>query len=130
MKGGREHRVPLSPRAIEILRFAKSMSDGSDLIFPGKKSLKPLSNMVFTMVLRRMNVDATAHGFRSTFRDWAAEETNCLYEVCEMALAHTIKNKTVAAYLRTDYFSKRRELMEKWGEYATIPSAEVIRLSA
>jgi integrase len=88
MKSRREHRVPLSIRALEILRLAQSMSAGSDLVFPGKNYSKQLSNMVFTMALRRMSIDVTAHGFRSTFRDWAAEETNCPAEVCEMALAH------------------------------------------
>ena len=130
MKSRREHRVPLSTRALELLRLARSMSAGSDLVFPGKNYYKQLSNMIFTMALRRMSIDVTAHGFRSTFRDWAAEETNCPAEVCEMALAHTIKNKTEAAYLRTDLFLKRRELMEKWGHYATTTLAREIRLSA
>jgi integrase len=75
--------------------------------------------MVFAMALRRMNVDATPHGFRSTFRDWAAEETNFPAEVCEMALAHTIRNRTEAAYLRTNLFLKRRDLMEQWSRYCT-----------
>ena len=130
MKSRREHRVPLSTRALELLRLARSMSAGSDLVFPGKNYSKQLSNMVFTMALRRMSIEATTHGFRSTFRDWAAEETNCPAEVCEMALAHTIKNKAEAAYLRTDLFFKRRELMEKWGHYATTTLAREIRLSA
>jgi integrase len=123
MKSRREHRVPLSTRAVQILRLARTLSAGSDLVFPGQSYSKPLSNMIFTMALRRMSIDATAHGFRSTFRDWAAEETNFSAEVCEMALAHTIKDKTEAAYLRTDLFSKRRELMEKWSHYAnpTLP---------
>ena len=86
MKSRREHRVPLSTRALELLRLAGSMSAGSDLIFPGKNYSKQLSNMIFTMALRRMSIEATTHGFRSTFRDWAAEETNCPAEVCEMAL--------------------------------------------
>lgn len=77
-----------------------------------------------------MSVDATAHGFRSTFRDWAAEETNFPAAVCEMALAHTVKNKAEAAYLRTDLFVKRRELMENWSQYATTTLAQEIRLSA
>jgi integrase len=130
MKAGREHKIPLSKRAVEILRLARSMSDGYDLVFPSKNNSKPLSNMVFEMAVRRMNIDVTPHGFRSTFRDWSAEETNFPREVCEKALAHTIKNKAEAAYFRSDLFSKRRELMEQWSEYATTPPAEVIRLSA
>ena len=130
MKSRREHRIPLSKRALEILRLARSMSTGSHLVFPGKNYSKPLSDMVFTMALRRMSVDATAHGFRSTFRDWAAEETNFPAAVCEMALAHTVKNKAEAAYLRTDLFVKRRELMENWSQYATTTLAQEIRLSA
>ena len=123
MKSRRAHRVPLSTRALEILRLARSMSAGSDLVFPGKRYSKQMSNMIFTMALRRMSIDVTAHGFRSTFRDWAAEETNFPAEVCEMALAHTIKNKAEAAYLRTDLFLKRRELMEQWCQYVatTLP---------
>jgi integrase len=109
MKASREHQVPLPPRAMEILRLAREMSNGSELIFPGRNHSRPLSNMVFAMALRRMNVDATPHGFRSTFRDWAAEETDFPAEVCEMALAHTIRNKTEAAYFRTNLFLKRRD---------------------
>jgi integrase len=119
MKASREHQVPLSPRAMEILPVARGMANGSELIFPGRHSSRPLSNMVFAMALRRMNVDATPHGFRSTFRDWAAEETNFPAEVCEMALAHTIRNKTEAAYLRTNLFLKRRDLMEQWSRYCS-----------
>jgi integrase len=130
MKAGREHRVPLSLRALEILERAKSLSCGSDLIFRGTNYSRPLSNMVFEMTLRRMKVDVTTHGFRSTFRDWASEQTNFSHEACERALAHTIKNKAEAAYHRNDLFGKRRELMERWTEFATRPSAELIRLSA
>ncbi len=117
MKMDRGHRVPLAPRCIEILRQAKEMSEESDLVFPGRSHKRPLSNMVFLMILRRMNLDITAHGFRSAFRDWAAECTNFANDVCEMALAHTIKNKTEAAYRRGDLLERRVLLMEQWAAY-------------
>jgi integrase len=117
MKAGREHRVPLSKRCIEILRRAKVLSAGSDYVFPGRTATKPISNMTFLMALRRMGLDVTAHGFRSAFRDWAGETTPFPSEVCEMALAHTIKNKTEAAYRRGDLLEKRRELMNAWTDF-------------
>ncbi|MCJ2137424.1 site-specific integrase, partial [Methylobacterium sp. J-026] len=120
MKGKKEHRVPLGPRALCILREAEVLSAGSDLIFAGAKAGRPLSNMVFTMILRRMRMEAqvTAHGFRSTFRDWASEETSVSNEVCEMALAHIVSNKVEAAYRRGDLFEKRRKLMLDWEKFA------------
>jgi integrase len=117
MKAGREHRVPLPKRGVEILRRAKQLSGESDLVFPGRSATRPISNMVFLMALRRMGLEATAHGFRSAFRDWAAECTHFAREVCEMALAHTIENKTEAAYRRGDLLDKRRELMNAWANY-------------
>ncbi|MFN3889887.1 MAG: tyrosine-type recombinase/integrase [Beijerinckiaceae bacterium] len=117
MKAKRAHRVPLSARALEILQDARKIALGSEYVFPGRAGAKPLSNMVFLMTLRRMGLDATAHGFRSSFRDWAAEQTNFPREVCEMALAHTIRNKVEAAYRRGDLFEKRRELMDAWQAY-------------
>ena len=128
MKAGRDHRVPLSPRAIEILARAKELSTGGDYVFPGRATGKPLSNMAFLMVLRRLKVQATAHGFRLAFRDWAAERTNYPRDVCEMALAHTIKNKVEAAYRRGDLLDKRRSLMETWATYAHTTSADVVTL--
>jgi integrase len=100
MKARREHRVPLAPGAIEVLKMAKVVAAGSDFIFPGRTGRRPLSNMVFLQALRRMKLDVTAHGFRSAFRDWAAEQTNFSREVCEMALAHVVANKVEAAYRR------------------------------
>jgi integrase len=107
MKAGREHRVPLTPRALTLLGSAHEINDGSQLIFPGRSIGEPMSNMIFLMMLRRMGETFTAHGFRSAFRDWAAERTNFPREVCEMALAHSIKDKTEAAYRRGDLFTKR-----------------------
>jgi integrase len=117
MKAGREHRVPLAPRALALLRSASEIKDGSQLIFPGRKAGEPMSNMVFLMMLRRLQVSFTAHGFRSAFRDWASECTNFPREVCEMALAHSIRDKTEAAYRRGDLFEKRSELMTAWANY-------------
>jgi integrase len=117
-KTRREHRVPLPRRAIEIVRRARELSAGSDFLFPGRSVHKPLSNMVFLKALGRMKLDVTAHGFRSAFRDWAAERTSFPNEVAEMALAHTIRNKAEAAYRRGDLLEKRRALMDTWCDYA------------
>lgn len=116
MKAGKEHRVPLAPQAVTLLRRAKEIST-SGFIFPGRRADVPMSNMVFLMMLRRMKFEFTAHGFRSAFRDWAAECTHFPREVCEMALAHTIKSKVEAAYRRGDLFEKRRELMKAWANF-------------
>ncbi len=119
MKSKREHRVPLSPRCLEILARAKRLARQSDYVFPGRSIAKPMSNMVFLMMLRRMQRSVTAHGFRSSFRDWASEQTHFAREVCESALAHSVRDKTEAAYRRGDLFEKRRELMEAWERFAT-----------
>lgn len=129
-KTGRGHRVPLSPRCVEVLERAKSFSDESDYIFPGQSLGKPLSNMSFLMTLRRMDLKITGHGFRSAFRDWAAERTNFPRDVCEMALAHTIRDRTEAAYRRGDLFEKRRQLMDAWMKYTTTAHGDVIDLPA
>ena len=128
MKAGRPHRIPLAPRCIEILKRAKELSDGDWFVFPGRSAKKPLSDMVFLMMIRRMEKDITAHGFRSTFRDWAAERTNFPREVCEMALAHSVSDKTEAAYLRGDLFDKRRDLMDTWESYVISDKAKVVTL--
>lgn len=116
MKAEREHRVPLSGAARRILEvIPESNRDG--LIFKRAGSALPLTNMAMPMLLRRMGVTETVHGFRSTFRDWAAEKTNYSNEVCEMALAHTIPGKAEAAYRRGDLLEKRRKLMEAWSAF-------------
>lgn len=114
MKSVREHRVPLSGGALELLR---KLGQGAPeaLVFPGMRG--PLSDMSLTAVLRRMKVDATAHGFRSTFRDWAAEHTEHAGEVAEMALSHAVGDKVEAAYRRGDLFDKRVVLMEDWARF-------------
>jgi integrase len=126
MKAGREHRVPLSRGALRIVKAMQEERAG-DFVFPGEKPGKPLSVMALEMVLRRMQIEgATVHGFRSAFRDWAAECTNFTNEVCEAALAHVIENKAEAAYRRGDLFDKRRKLMEAWSAYCAAPKASKI----
>ena len=117
MKAGREHRVPLSEPVLAILdQLAKART--GEFVFPGWRMGKPLSNMAMLKLLGRMGRgDLTAHGFRSTFSDWAAEQTNTPSEVREMALAHTVSDKVEAAYRRGDLFLKRRELAEAWAKY-------------
>lgn len=120
MKAGREHRVPLSPAAIKLLH-ALPRIEGATLLFPSTKNT-PLSDMTLTGVLRRMGVEAVPHGFRSTFRDWAAERTNFPRDVVEMALAHTIGDKVEAAYRRGDLFAKRVQLMSAWSKFCDSPA--------
>jgi integrase len=124
MKAGREHRVPLADRALEIIKNMMA-SKQNDYIFYGDRRAT-LSNMSLLMLLRRMGRnDITSHGFRSTFRDWVAEQTDCPSAVAEMALAHSIGNAVEAAYRRGDLFEKRRVLMSKWAAYCTKPPAPV-----
>jgi integrase len=139
MKAKKEHRVPLSAAALEILLAMKPLATGSDsFVFPGRVKGAPLSQMALLMLLRRLNavddgqpvpwVDGrtgepiTAHGFRSAFRDWCGEATSFATDLAEAALAHTVRDKVVAAYARGDMFEKRRELMGAWGAYC-IPVA-------
>lgn len=117
MKAKRVHRVPLSDRCIQILKAAKLLSNDSEYVFPGRSLKAPLSNMTLLTILRRMKLDATTHGFRSSFRDWAAEATSYPRELAEMALAHTIENKVEAAYRRGDLLGKRAELMQAWSAF-------------
>lgn len=136
MKAAREHRVPLSDGALAVLaEVAKLRADETidGPVFPGAKKGKPLSNMALLMLLRRMgHTDLTAHGFRSTFRDWAAEATNYPRDVAEQALAHTLSDKVEAAYRRGDLMEKRRRLMADWATFCgrLDGAAEVITLHA
>ena len=124
MKADREHRVPLSVAAASILKQMKEIRE-SEFVFPGGKQGRPLSNMAMLAVLKRMGRgDLTAHGFRSSFRDWAAERTNFPYEVAEMALAHTVADKVEAAYRRGDLFQKRRQVMEAWARFCAMRSSQ------
>lgn len=115
MKAGKEHRVPLSPAALDILRRVPRFA-GVNIIFPSPSGGK-LSDMALTILMRKMEADAVPHGFRSTFRDWVAEHTSYPNHVAEMALAHTISNKVEAAYRRGDLFDKRREMMNAWAAF-------------
>lgn len=120
MKAGREHRVPLSAAAVEIVRAMESQRQSTGWVFPGAKSGRPLSNMALLKLLDRMgHGKLTVHGFRSSFRDWAAERTAFPREVAEAALAHVLANKVEAAYRRSDLFDKRRDLMEAWAKFAS-----------
>lgn len=124
MKAGREHRVPLSPRAVEILKALPR--DEGDFVFPGGKKGKPLSQMALLATLRRMGRgDLTTHGFRSTFRDWVSEQTAYPHEAAEMALAHTVSDKVEAAYRRGDLLQKRQRMMADWAIYCgKVPAGE------
>jgi integrase len=116
MNGGREHRVPLSDRAMAILAEVQQ-TRLSDFVFPGLKRGHPLSNMALHAVLQQAQVDATVHGFRSSFRDWAGDSTPFTHDVVETALAHAIEDKTEAAYRRSDALEKRHRLMVAWAAY-------------
>jgi integrase len=129
MKAGREHRVPLSARCLQILEQARTIAHGA-YIFPGAKAGRPLSGWVLLRTLERLQVACTVHGFRSSARDWMSEAVSFPHEVCEAALAHTIQNKVEAAYRRGDLFARRRELMDAWSAFATSPAGQVIPLRA
>jgi integrase len=131
MKARREHRIPLSDAAIAVLEKVKPlavMTDGlpsfDSPVFPGQRRALPMSNMAMLKLLDRLQrADITVHGFRSTFSDWAAERSAFPREVVEMALAHTIENRVEAAYRRGDLFEKRRQLMEAWATFCSMPAA-------
>lgn len=118
MKAGREHVVPLSDAAVRVFEKAKEYREKrSNLVFPGARSAKPLSDMTLTKICRNMEIPAVPHGFRSSFRDWVAEETDFDGTIAEMALAHTIENKVEAAYRRGNLLEKRRGMMEAWAQH-------------
>jgi integrase len=124
MKSLKEHRVPLSFDALSVLRVMSEVRQ-SEFIFPGNRPNRPLSNMAFLQVLRRLGrADLTVHGFRSAFRDWAAERTTYPNEAAEMALAHAISDKVEAAYRRGDLFAKRHRLMDDWATFCAQPPME------
>lgn len=119
MKAKNEHRVPLSASVLEILEKVEAEKT-SEFLFPGRKDGESMSNMAMLELLKRMERrDLTAHGFRSTFRDWAGETTNFPREVCEAALAHGIADKAEAAYARGDLFTKRAAMMADWASFCT-----------
>ena len=119
MKAGREHRVPLQDRALAILEEARPLGCRSGLVFP-VASGNPLSNMTYGKLLQRLGVDCVPHGFRSSFRDWAAEQTDAPHAVMEAALAHIVSNAVEAAYARSDLFDRRRRLMDAWESYLAV----------
>lgn len=130
MKSHREHRVPLSPRALAIVREA--LKAGDEYVFAGRYPGKPMSNMAMLQLVRRTRPGVVPHGFRSTFRDWTAEQTNYAREVAEMALAHVVGDQTEAAYRRGDLFEKRRRLMAEWARFCDRPAhdAKVLPMRA
>jgi integrase len=130
MKAGKEHMVPLSGRAIELLQQMPRI-EGCDWVFPGAKN-KPLSDMSLTAVLRRMDVAVTQHGFRSTFRDWCAESVANSFprEVAEHALAHSLPDRVEAAYQRSTLFDRRAQLMAAWSDFCSRPSASTATVTA
>jgi integrase len=127
MKSHREHRVPLAKRGIAIVREMEATRTDNH-VFPGQRHGRALSNMSMEMLLRRMEVDATVHGFRSAFRDWAGDKTTFPREVAEAALAHTIENETEAAYRRSDALEKRRRLMDAWAAYCDAAPGKIVQL--
>ena len=125
-KASRLHRIPLSGRALEILKKLDAARTG-DFIFPGQRPGKPLSGMAMQMILRRMNVDGvTVQGFRSSFRDWCGEMSTFPREVAEAALAHVAGDQTERAYRRGDALEKRRRLMEAWASYCEPRSGTIV----
>lgn len=128
MKSGREHRVPLSGSAVKVLKAMELLRQDAH-VFPGFRKDVAMSNMAMLKVLERMKrSDITVHGFRSTFRDWTAERTNYPRDVCEMALAHVIGDRTEAAYRRGDLFDKRRRLMSDWAKFCSHADGNIVSL--
>lgn len=131
MKAGKAHVVPLSESALDVFRRAAALRiEVSDLIFHGTKRGRPLSDMTLLKVLRDLKEPFTVHGFRSAFRDWVAERTSFAGEVAEAALAHAIPNRVEAAYRRTDFFEKRKRLMDTWGAFCNGDAGNIIRIAA
>jgi integrase len=123
MKSGKEHRVPLAPSAVDLLRKLPRI-EGTDLVFPGQRAGRPLSDMSLSAVLRRMEVPAVPHGFRSSFRTWAADQSAHPREVAEAALAHVVGDQVERSYQRGDLFERRRRLMDDWSRYIAAPAAK------
>ena len=130
MKGNRPHRVPLSARALEVLAEARALGDERGLVFPGPKTGRPMFRARFSRLLKELGIPAVPHGFRSSFRDWAAERTTAPHAVMEAALAHVNPNKAEAACARSDLFDKRRELMDTWARHLNPTLAPVVSLDA
>lgn len=130
MKGGVEHRQPLSEAALAVLQQVRSLRDGSDLLFPAPaRAGRPLSDMTLSKLLKGQGINAVPHGFRSSFRDWAAERTDADHAVVELCLAHQVGSAVERAYRRSDLLAKRRMLMDRWAAYVTGDRARVVRFS-
>ena len=131
MKREKEHVVPLSEAALRVFNTAKKQRNGDEeLVFPGAKKGKPLSDMTLLKVLRDMSAGCTVHGFRSAFKDWAGEVGGFPNELSEAALAHAIENKTEAAYRRGNLLERRRMMMRAWGDYCSGGPGQALRLVA
>jgi len=127
MKGKAEHVVPLSDRAIDVLKQARALSEG-EVVFPGAKAGRPMSDMTMSKLIKELGFDADVHGFRTSFRVWVQERTSASFEVAEKALAHKTKNKVVAAYARSDLMDKRRKLMQKWADHLAQAGGKIIKI--
>lgn len=126
MKGKAEHVVPLSSRAVDVLTAARALGEG-DLVFPGAKAGRPMSDMTMSKLIKELGFDADVHGFRTSFRVWVQERTNASFEVAEKALAHKTKNKVVAAYARSDLMEKRQQLMQRWADHLAQAGGNVVK---
>ncbi|NEK15690.1 site-specific integrase [Rhizobium leguminosarum] len=130
MKMGREHRVPLSPRVLQILEEAKKLGDGDGFVFPGTKAAKQLSDMTLSKLVKELGYAVDVHGFRASFRTWAQERTNFPREIAEAALAHVAGDAVERAYARSDVFQKRRKMMDAWAAFvADKRSAGIVRIA-
>ena len=127
MKGKVEHIVPLSKRAVEVLTAARGLGEG-DLVFPGAKAGRPMSDMTISKLIKELGFNADIHGFRTSFRVWSQERTNASFEVSEKALSHKTRNKVVAAYARSDLLEKRRILMQRWADHLAQVGGKVIKI--
>ena len=125
MKGGREHRVPLSGRALAVLGEARELDDGSGLVFPAPAGRKPMSDSTLSKLLRELGIDAVPHGFRATFRDWCSESAHAPREVAEACLAHVVKG-VEGAYARSDLLDRRRKLMTRWAAYLASDAGDTV----
>ena len=129
MKAKKEHRIPLSRRALKVLSEARKLDSGEGLVFAGVKHGKPLSDMTLSKMVKSLGYDVDVHGFRTSFKTWAQERTNTPRDVSEAALAHVVKDKAEAAYARSDFFEKRSKLMESWSAHAGEKRGQVVKLS-
>lgn len=128
MKMKKEHVVPLSPRALEVLEEAEKLRDASNLIFPSVRG-KPLSDMTLSKLVKDLGFDADIHGFRTSFRTYAQEQTNFSFDVCEAALAHAVGDAASQAYARSNVFEKRDKLMKAWASYLAVKRGDISRLA-